>query len=473
MCVKRYLKIQNVLIAVLSAFVLGSVCRLGVFYSIVLGMIIFLFLPFFKKYIEREKEAYFRFTQACLYMEQMENSFKKNRRIYPSLKETLVLFSEGEMKDTIQIAVDEIEKEDAAADAAEKALALVEEKYGCEQMELMHNFFLRSQEQGGDFTQAVGVLESRRNAWTDSVEQCRSEKRNMLFSVIMSFILLFVVSEAMMFFLPEEMNVMENVLERAAVVLEITLLLFMTRSVLKKNATDWLERIRERSAETVEKDYHFVEEYNPAKEMGTSIKWAVLPLGITVFLFLTKRSVVMLSIGLAVTVLLLNQHKLDFAMKKKWIKKEVERDFPRWMFHVILLLETESVQGAIYASMGRVPASLQYPVEKMWDEIQKNPTGSEPYFSFLKEYDVPKVQEAMKLLYSISSGTGGNVDEQMLTVIEKNNDMTLRSEKIKNDNRVAGMMGYLFLPVLPSGIKIMADLALVMMTMYSSLGSVL
>lgn len=266
---------------------------------------------------------------------------------------------------------------------------------------------------------------------------------------------------------------MENTFERIAVVVEITLLLFMTRSVLKKNAADWLEPVKERSAEAVGKDYHFVEEYNPAKEMRTSIKWAAIPLIATVVLFLAGKSVVVLSIGLAVTVLLLNQHKMDYSMKKKRIKREVERDFPRWMFHVILLLRTESVQGAIYKSMDKVPASLQYPVEKLCEGLKKEPTGSGPYFSFLEEYDVPKVQEAMKLLYSISSGTGGNVDEQMLTVIDKNNSMTLQSEKIKNDNRVAGMMGYLFLPVLPSGIKIMADLALVMMTMYSSLGNVL
>lgn len=470
---KRYLKMQNILISALSGFVLGSVCRLGLFYGSLLGIIVFFFLPSFTKYIEKEKEAYFRYTQACLYMEQMENSFKKTKRIYQSLKETLALFPEGEMKDTIQKAVDEIEKKDAMADAAGKALIIIEEAYGCEQMELMHSFFLRSQEQGGDVIQAVGILESRRNAWSDSVEQCRSEKKNMLFSVLMSFVLLFVVSEAMMFFLPKEMNIMENVFERIAVVTEIVFLLFMARSVLKKNATDWLERIKERTPEAVERDYHFIEHYNPAKEMHTSLKWALLPLFLTVVLFLMKRSMVILSIGLALTVFLLNQHKLDYAMKKKRIKKEVERDFPRWMFHVILLLETESVQGAIYASMDKVPASLQYPVEKMCAELKKDPIGSDPYFSFLKDYEVPKVQEAVKLLYSIRSGTGGDINEQMLSVIEKNNDMTLRSEKIKNDNRVAGMMGYLFLPVLPSGIKIMADLALVMITMYSNLGSVL
>ena len=61
----------------------------------------------------------------------------------------------------------------------------------------------------------------------------------------------------------------------------------------------------------------------------------------------------------------------------------------------------------------------------------------------------------------------------MLAVIEKNNDMTLRSEKIKNDNKVAGMMGYLFLPVLPTGMKLMADLAMVLLALYRGLGSAL
>lgn len=470
---KSFLKFQNVITAILSAFVIGSVCQLGLFHSIVLGCIIFVFVPSFKKYIEKEKVTYFHYTQACIYMEQMESSFKKNLRIYPSLKETLSLFQEGEMRDTIQEAIDEIEKDTASADASEKALHIIEEHYGCEQMELMHSLFLRTQEQGGDFTQAVVVLEKRRNTWMDAVEQCRSEKKNMLFSVMMSLILLFIVSEVIMFFLPEEMNIMQNPIERTAVIFEILFLLYIARAALKKNASDWLTRIKERKEEDIEKDYHFVEEYDEAKEMRTSIKWAVIPFILTVIVFIMKKSLALLSIGIALTVLLLNQHKLDYSLKRKRIKKEVERDFPRWMFHVILLLETESVQMAIYNSTPQAPASLQYPLKKMWKEIQEDPVSPAPYFSFLEDYDVPKVHEAMKLLYSIRSGTGGNADEQIINVIEKNNDMTLRSEKIKNDNNVAGMMGYLFFPVIPSGIKMMADLLLVMLTLYDTLGNVL
>lgn len=468
---RRYLNIGNLVVSFLVAAVAGSVCKLGMPFTALFGLLVFFFLPSFQKYVEKEKEAYARYTQACLYMEQMESSFRKNRRIYPSLKETLSLFPEGEMEETIQKAVDEIEKDDAMADASERALAIISEKYDCEQMELMHAFFLRCEEQGGDFTEAAGVLEGRRNAWMETVEQCRSEKKNMLFSVMGSLVLLFVVSEALVLFLPGEMSILEYTAERVAVLVETCFLLMMARSVLKKNASDWLTRIQERSVEEVEKDYRYIEEYELKAEMVKSLKWAILPLVVTAVLFTMRRSLVVLSVGALAVAMMLNQHKLDYSMKKKRIKREVERDFPGWMFYVILLLETESVQGAIRKSQDKVPASLAYPVQKLWEDLSKRPTSAEPYFDFLKDYDVPKVQEAMKLLYSISSGTGGDINEQMLTVIEKNNAMTIRSERIKNDNRVAGMMSYLFLPVIPSGVKIMADLAMVMMALYSGLGS--
>ena len=54
----------------------------------------------------------------------------------------------------------------------------------------------------------------------------------------------------------------------------------------------------------------------------------------------------------------------------------------------------------------------------------------------------------------------------MLQIVEKNNTMTMQSERMKNDNKVAGMMGYLFYPVLPVGVKMMADIDKRRMTNY-------
>ena len=49
----------------------------------------------------------------------------------------------------------------------------------------------------------------------------------------------------------------------------------------------------------------------------------------------------------------------------------------------------------------------------------------------------------------------------------------MQSERMKNDNKVAGMMGYLFYPVLPVGVKMMADMFLMMLTLYQNMGQVL
>lgn len=50
--------------------------------------------------------------------------------------------------------------------------------------------------------------------------------------------------------------------------------------------------------------------------------------------------------------------------------------------------------------------------------------------------------------------------------------MTMRSEEIKNDNRIAGMMGYLFYPVFPTGLKMVADLVLILMKVYGDMSNV-
>lgn len=60
-----------------------------------------------------------------------------------------------------------------------------------------------------------------------------------------------------------------------------------------------------------------------------------------------------------------------------------------------------------------------------------------------------------------------------IQIVEKNNTMTMQSERMKNDNKVAGMMGYLFYPVLPVGVKMMADMFLMMLTLYQNMGQVL
>lgn len=470
---KKMWTIKNAAVAVLGALFLGGICKLGIFFSVMLGISLFLLVPGIMSGLQKERESSERFLEVCIYLEQMEGAYRKNRRIYQSLLETEMLFRDGKMKEVLQKAVREYEKEDAGADVSKKALSIIEEAYGCEQMELMHDFFLRNEARGGNPEKAIGILDKRRNAWIEATEKCMSEKKNMLISVILSTVILFIVSEALMFFLPNEMNVMTKMPERLAVVIEISCLLCLIRRAIKKNAAEWLEKNSERPEKDIKREYLFIENYDAKRALFSSIKWACLPAGLMLLSYLLSKSFLSFAIGFPITILMLNQHKLDYALKKKRIKKEIERDYPKWLLGVILFMETESVQGAVFKSKDTAPNILKYPLEKMWETLQKFPTKPDAYFQFLEDYDVPRVHESMKLLYAISTGKGGNTKEQMLQIVEKNNTMTMQSERMKNDNKVAGMMGYLFYPVLPVGVKMMADMLLMMLTLYQNMGQVL
>ena len=135
-------------------------------------------------------------------------------------------------------------------------------------------------------------------------------------------------------------------------------------------------------------------------------------------------------------------------------------------------MQKESVQGAILKSMGNAPNVLYHPLQEFVKTIQEKPGDSDAYFQFLKNYDVPRVHESMKILFSISKGLGGDQEKQMYQIVDKNNAMTMRSEEIKNDNRIAGMMGYLFYPVFPTGLKMVADLVLILMKVYGDMSNV-
>ena len=231
---KKMWTLKNAAVAVLGALFLGGICKLGIFFSVMLGISLFLLLPGIMSGLQKERESSERFLEVCIYLEQMEGAYRKNRRIYQSLLETEMLFRDGKMKEVLQKAVREYEKEDAGADVSKKALSIIEEAYGCEQMELMHDFFLRNEARGGNPEKAIGILDKRRNAWIEATEKCMSEKKNMLISVILSTVILFIVSEALMFFLPNEMNVMTKMPERFAVVIEISCLLCLIRRAIKK-----------------------------------------------------------------------------------------------------------------------------------------------------------------------------------------------------------------------------------------------
>ena len=107
---KKMWTIKNAAVAVLGALFLGGIFKLGIFFSVMLGISLFLLVPGIMSGLQKERESSERFLEVCIYLEQMEGAYRKNRRIYQSLLETEMLFRDGKMKEVLQKAVREYER---------------------------------------------------------------------------------------------------------------------------------------------------------------------------------------------------------------------------------------------------------------------------------------------------------------------------------------------------------------------------
>ena len=93
----------------------------------------------------------------------------------------------------------------------------------------------------------------------------------------------------------------------------------------------------------------------------------------------------------------------------------------------------------------------------------------EPYHRFLKEYRKPDVQSAMKMLFALSSGNAGDVTKQVEELIDRNNAMMDNSEKLEQEDKIAGMKVYILLPSLLASLKLMVDMALLLVVFLQNL----
>ena len=129
-----------------------------------------------------------------------------------------------------------------------------------------------------------------------------------------------------------------------------------------------------------------------------------------------------------------------------------------------LLLQSENVHMALKKSLLQVSGVMRADLERLIDEIEINPESSEPYYSFLEEFDVPEVHSTVGMLYSISQGSSANTQQQIKELLVRNQELldVADRERLHNKNSV---MYLLFLaPVLTASLKLVIDMGIFMLS---------
>lgn len=165
---------------------------------------------------------------------------------------------------------------------------------------------------------------------------------------------------------------------------------------------------------------------------------ALIPfLGILFFGILSVVSIAVICMLLG--IFLLNQHKIGHFLAKRSLTREIEKAFPHWLMELSLLLQIDNVQVSVAKTVSHAPEVLRPALGELMKQIEKNPESPDPYLNFLKEFERPQIQAAMKMLYALSVGNGGSEREQLEELIARNQNLMNQAEELMREDALAGM----------------------------------
>ena len=399
--------------------ILGRMFSLYLWAQIILCVIGLAFLPFYLKNAYKNQYYQKRFSDLNIYMEQFLYSFQKTGKILATLEDLLLLFDGEEIYATIQKAKEYILHTYDEADVEEKGLQLIEAEYENHMLSVIHRFTLQAEILGGDYSGSLQILLEARRLWADRIyelQQARSKKRReILFSVIISiFICLMIYLISYKLNLQMELHPVAQI--ATIVVLALDFFIFYKAD----------SQLTVGLVETEPENMTYVNFY---KRLESE----------------TPRT---------------PYQKLDHALMRKYVTREIEKMFPRWLMVVSLLLQTENVQVAIYRSYDDAPEILKPGLQRLMNELKTMPDSMAPYMNFLEGYTLPEVHSAMKMLYSVSEGTGGSFEHQITEILNRNQKLMDKSEKLRNEDSLAGLYGLFLAPQVTAGVKMAVDLML-------------
>lgn len=406
-----------------------------------------------------------RFSDVNLYMEQALYSFKKMPRIITALQDVeQIMPGDSPMRHVIQEAIRYILYDYSEENSMEEGLKMIERSYRCQRLKDVHTLMLKTEKIGGDYDSSVKILLNSRAIW--ETETCKFQKecknRQRMVDIALALVCGVCLFTPLMItkFAPI-VDITSSPVYKAGTVFMI---LISMRTHLKAEQLATVNWLRSECAMTDREQmalYHKVKYFDHRREKRKSLLWAALGAGLFAF-FLLLGIKPMAWLCIPVFFIMLNQHKLGYRLAKRRCVQEIAKAFPQWLMEISLLLQvSENVNAAIAKSMEEAPAILLESLERMQKEIMENPESNEPYMNFMREFQMSEIQSAMGMLYSISSGRGGDADMQIDEILTKNASLLSQSESVANDGRLAALYWQFLFPSIIGGGKLVTDMTLV------------
>lgn len=464
---KKYL--LTMILAFLAVAIICNFFRLQSTYVVVLLVIFGICFPVLVvtqfRFLYEQK----RFRDTIDYLEQMIYSFKKKPKILVSLQDVLTL-SSGNMKEVIQEAIDHI---NSGMDY-KLALKPIEDQYGCDRMEVLHDFLVKVEKQGGEYQETLNVILSDIQSWTERTYSFQKDRAYVKNTIVISIVVSAFVSGITVLLLSRNSD-MKDILDYRAyqigtfMLLSVLMLLYLL--VQKIMTGSWLQVMKEENIKQIDRDWKNLQEnHNYKGKIISSLIAAVICSPVLILGFVQQQKFLVI-FGIIVECIVLTVPKRGKGTSKSRLTKECENRFPGWLRGLALSLQTDNVYNALVNSLDTAPYVFKAQIQRLVDEIGKDPTSILPYQHFLEELEVPEIHSIIKMLYSLTNL--GNEDSvlQINALIERNNLLMDKSERLKEEDSVKLTKQMTWIPMLSATAKIFLDMGLLIMYLFSMMGA--
>lgn len=439
--------------------------RLQIPYVIILGLCELFIVPLcIKNHYQKGYEDK-RFSEVGQYIEQMLYSFKDSKKVLKSLHDIEPMFKNSEMGDAIKEMEIDIEKQ-----GLEYAMKHFEAKYDCQKIHQMHKFMYESETIGGNHKKSVDILLKDKEAWVERTLAFQKEKRNKKTQCIASIVASFIICVIMEKVLPSTIDISQNIVVQITTMLLSIIDLILYYIVDKRCCSSILNTLKTRKDSEIKRYYEYVINYDSKREFIKGLKMQIFPLAI-IAVGIVLNIIPIIVIGMLFCLWFLFNYKITYKSRLKAIKDEISIQFPRWLMQMALLVQSNSVQVALYKSIPEAATVLKPELIKLNNKLRDNPTSVDPYLEFMDYFKMPEITASMKMFYAISSGAGSDVERQINDIIKRNNVMLDKAEKLAFDNALGGMYALFLAPQLSGGFKMLIDMVIFFMMFMGSMNA--
>ena len=425
--------------------------KLEIKYIIVLGILSLLVFPLIVRSQFVQLYEIKRFQMVINYLENIIPIFKSKPLITHAWQQIYSLL-DGEMKKVVNKALDYVLFNTSDVEPYKTAFYMIETAFPNSRIHAVHRMMYTVQEQNSvDFMHASDNLYFDIDAWIHRCYAFQKElkhRRNLLIFICLLtlgiscwFILVYSASDILADF------VSLIAYQIATVIFIYLMFLFITFIYVKMNGKWIVDDKTQNQQKEIEKLFEQYRNTKYKKATVIDIVLAVFLGGLSIYFYIIGKKAFTVLFGVFSAVLLF-QKQQKYNNRKKKIKNYVEIEFPIFLREVSLNLYNMTVVNAIRNSRDVVSPILDYYIVEFIDQVIKDPNTIGPYNNFLKEFDLPDIRSSMKTLYNMNEINYDYRKKQISSLIERNQVLLARAEKLRNEDTLLGVELMNYIPVL-------------------------